>query len=543
MESVGAGGALEKELSSSGERRGNVRLHRVLAIGIELDNAKISNTVSVDLSLTGCQVATSFPLPVGHLFTIHLHLRHFASVHGTARVVWCEELGLGLFRIGCQFEEIASPEELNRLYCYVDKERLNADGLPPEHTPELELASQVTLRSLTEDELDRFAVLARISEILNGSYDLQELLERTLRIAVEATGAERGIVLLSRGDSEFDTPAFHAVSVTQNRGFSRAVVEQVQATGQPLLSIDAQKDERLSGSSSIRMMGTRSVLCLPMATRSRGFGMMYLDSSVRAGALTPSDLRLGTVIAGIAASAMERAESFALLVQQEKLAAVGTLTAGFLHELGNPLASIMGLGELLQMDHPSQLTDDLLAEARRCQRLVKDLLRLTRQEPTALTKIELPPVVELAAKAVGPKFEQLKVRLNLTWPSHLPLIEGHPDHLRQVVLNLLSNAAYAAGRNPGGSVELKLGERGTELLLTVADNGPGIPREYLSKLFDPFFTTKESDDGTGLGLSIIARIVGEHGGRVTAANRPEGGAVFSVYFPIAERRAPTVNAI
>ena len=536
MESSGAGGALEKDVIPAGERRGNVRLHRVLAIGIELDSGELNNTVSVDLSMTGCQVATSFPLPVGGLFTIHLHLRHLASVRGTARVVWCEELGLGLYRIGCQFEEIASHDDLARLYSFVDKEQLNADGLPPEHTPELELASQVTLRSLTEHELDRFTVLAHISEILNGSYDLQELLERTLRIAVEATGAERGIVLLSRGDSEFETPAFHAVSVTENRGFSRAVVEQVQLTGQPLLSLDAQKDERLSSSSSIRMMGTRSVLCLPMATRSRKFGMMYLDSSVRAGALTQSDLRLGTVIAGIAASAMERAESFALLVQREKLAAIGTLTAGFLHELGNPLASIMGLGELLHLDKPCQLTEDLMGEARRCQRLVKDLLRLTRQEPVALYRVQLSSVVELAVTAVSSQFEQLKVELKLSLPSQLPSIDGHQDHLRQVVLNLLSNAAYAAGRQAGGVVELQLAERGQELVLTVADNGPGIPREHLSKLFDPFFTTKDSDHGTGLGLSIIARIVGEHGGRVVAANRPEGGALFSVHLPITERQ-------
>ena len=518
------------------ERRANVRLNRVLAIGIGTDDkGPLRSTVAVDLSLGGFQVAASFGLELDRIVPVRLHLTNLVAVEGTAKVVWCENMDMGLFRIGCQFEEMRSEADFQRLFRYVDKEHLNVGGLPPESDPTLELATQVTLRSMTEDELDRFAVLARISELLNGCYDLQELLDRALKVTVEATGAERGIMLLTRGGTDYETPAFHAMTCTENRAFSRSVVEQVLSSGKPLLSLDAQRDERLTSSTSLRVMGTRSVLCLPIATRARCLGTIYLDSSIRAGALTQSDLRLGTVIAGMAASAIERAESFALLVQREKMAAIGTLTAGFLHEINNPLSSIMTIGELLRMDYPGPLSDDLLSEAQRCRRLVRDLLRLSRQEPVELGSVDLRPVIDSAVTAVRPELEALKVDLKLEIDPDLPPIQGHADHLRQVVLNLLSNAAFAAGHpRQGGQVEVRLRRSGQELQLIVADNGPGIAPENLDKLFDPFFTTKGPEEGTGLGLSIIARIVSEHGGTAVAGNRTGGGAVFTVNLPISD---------
>jgi signal transduction histidine kinase len=516
------------------DRRANVRLHRVLAIGVEVQEGRLSSTVAVDLSVSGFQVAASFPLELDLVVPVRLHLRNLPPVEASARVVWCEEMDLGLFRIGCQFEQMRSEDDFARLFQYVDKERLNADGLPARHDPTLELATQVTLRSLTSEELDRLAVLGRISELLNGCYDLHELLDRALRITVEATGAERGIVLLARGPSEFDTPAFHAVSPTESRAYSRCVVDQVKSSGQALLSLDAQRDERLSSSTSIRVMGTRSVLCMPISTRSRNFGMIYLDSSVRAGVLTQSDLRLGTVIAGMAASAMERAEHFALLVQREKMAAIGTMMAGFLHEIGNPLSSILGLGELLRMERPGPLTDDLLSEAQRCHELVLDLLRLSRQEPVTLVEVDLERVARAAVRAVQPKLDHLKVDLQIAIESGLPPVRGHADHLRQTILNLLSNAAFAAAENPPGKIELGIAREGSGVVITVCDNGQGISEENLPRLFDAFFTTKRPEEGTGLGLSIIARIVGEHGGTVDAANRPSGGACFRVALPLPE---------
>lgn len=522
------------------ERRANVRLNRVLAISVSDGQGAFCSAVAVDLSVSGFQIATSFGLSPGELVDFRLHLRSMPVVEGTAEVVWCEELELGLYRIGCQFEEMRNESDFQRLLDFVDREHLNAGALPPEADPTLGLSAQLTLRGLSENELDRLSVVARIAEILNGAYELQELLDITLRITVEATGAERGIVLLDRGGEDFESPSFFTVSPATHRGFSRCVVDKVLSTGQALLSLDAQRDERLAASSSLRVMGTRSVLCIPITTRDRHFGMIYLDSSVRAGVLTQSDLRLGTVIAGMAASALERAESFAMMVQREKMAAIGTLTAGIIHELNNPLASILGLGELIHLEAPGELTEDLLSEAQRCRRLVQDLLRLSRQEPMNLGAVALPEVIMSALSVVRPRAEALGVELVVETEPELPTVQGSADHLRQVVLNLVVNALSAVGRGPGGRIEIKV-QKGKDLLLTVADNGPGIAAAHMERLFDPFFTTKSPEEGTGLGLCIIARIVSEHGGTVTARNRPEGGAIFTVFLPLGDLRQ-AVNA-
>lgn len=517
-----------------------MRLNRVLAIGIATDGSPLRSTVAVDLSVTGFQVAASFPIEPGQRVSVRLHLSNLPPVEATAIAVWSETMNMGLVRMGFQFEEMRSEQDFERLFRYVDKESLNVEGLSQEVEPTLELDTQVALRSLTEDELDRFAILANISELLNGAYDLQELLVRALKITVEATGAERGIILLSGGGNDFETPAFHAVSRTQNRAFSRSVVDRVIASGKPLLSLDAQQDERLSASHSLRVMGTRSVLCLPIATSTRTFGMIYLDSSVRAGVLTQSDLRLGTVIAGMAASAIERAEHFSQLVQREKMAVIGTLTAGLLHEIVNPLSAVMSIGELLHLDSPSELTEGLVAEAQRCNRLIQDLLRMTRKEPAQRGPVDLVPTIESAVTAIKSKLDEMKVELHLDLDSSAPPVYGNADHLCQVVLNLLSNAIFAAGLH--GRVEVQLKQMGGEVHLRVIDNGPGIAPGHIEKVFDPFFTTKGAEDGTGLGLSIIARIVNEHGGIAKAGNHPSGGAIFTISLPLTEDHAAQASA-
>ena len=207
------------ELGSKGsvprERRANVRLNRVLAIALGLDD-NFCSTVAVDLSVSGFQVATSFPLEPGQVVPVQLHLSNTLPIEGTAEVKWCEKLDLGLFRLGCQFEEMKSLDDFERLCRFVDKERLNADGLSPEFHPTLELATQVTLRTLTDNEIDRFAVLGKISELLNGCYELQDLLDKALKITVEATGAERGMMLLDRGGVDYEIPAFHAQTDSGN---------------------------------------------------------------------------------------------------------------------------------------------------------------------------------------------------------------------------------------------------------------------------------------------------------------------------------------
>lgn len=512
------------------ERRANVRLSRVLAVSLD-DREEASSCVAVDLSVSGFQIATRLKLEPGRLVNVRLHLAKTGEVRVRAQVIWSQEMDLGLHRIGFQIEEVSSEEDFRKLCAYVDREHLNAQGVPEGSNPVLGLSTQVSLRTMSDEDIDRFSALAEITETLNGSSSLRDALDRALKVAVEATGAERGMILTDLGGLDFETPVFHAKSDNQSRAFSRSVVDKVLESKKPLLSLDAQRDSRLADSSSLRVMGTRSVLCVPIQGGNQNFGTLYLDNSLRAGALNQSDLKLAKILASMAASAIERAESFAQLVQREKLATIGTLTASLLHELSNPLTSILGLGELIQGEVETELTELLIEETRRCEQLVSDLLRFSRKESVERTEVFLDEVVEAAIGAVSTEFRRNQVDLVKYVDKDSPPVWGNSSHLRQVVLNLLTNAAHALGQSPDGRVEVRVKGFEDWVLLVVADNGPGIPPNLINKVFDPFFTTKDKSQGTGLGLSIIARIVDEHGGSVTVENRDSGGALFQVKLP------------
>ncbi len=254
------------------------------------------------------------------------------------------------------------------------------------------------------------------------------------------------------------------------------------------------------------------------------------------------------------------------LVQSEKMASLGRLVAGVAHELNNPISFVLGnvmalrryagrlhtyieavnasahtpelenLRRELRIDRILEdmepLLDGMIEGAERTSDIVDGLKRFSAVDRQADEAFNLTEVVQRAlrwvTRSAPPKFE---VRVDL--PPSLPLV-GSSGQMQQVVMNLVQNACDAMAATPSPKLEVRavLGA-GEVIVLTVADNGPGIPPEHLPHLFDPFFTTKPVGQGTGLGLSISYGIVERHGGKLEAANRPDGGAVFTLLLPLA----------
>jgi len=228
------------------------------------------------------------------------------------------------------------------------------------------------------------------------------------------------------------------------------------------------------------------------------------------------------------------------LVRSARLAAVGRLSAGVAHEIGNPLAAIRGMLDLmlagdLDRDEEREFVSRIQRETERIHHTIRDLLDFSRHEPEQLGRIEssasLAEVVEDTVKLVDRQSRFRDIALELAVDESLPRVRGDHERLRQLLLNLLFNAADAM--SGGGKIEVTATGANGSVQLVVSDDGPGINGEILDQVFDPFVTTKPAGQGTGLGLAVCHTIVDRLGGSIRAENRAGGGASFEVSLPAA----------
>ena len=215
------------------------------------------------------------------------------------------------------------------------------------------------------------------------------------------------------------------------------------------------------------------------------------------------------------------------LVQNEKLAGIGRLAAGVAHEINNPLAVILGYTRLLRRKSDGAVAEDLGViedETLHAKLIVDGLLDLSRPLSVEPEPVDLRALCE---DAIARLRETRLLENHDVLVSGEGSVEGHPQKLRQVLVNLVKNAAEAAGS--GGRIDVRIEGSPDGARIAVRDSGPGISADARSKLFEPFFTTK--DAGTGLGLAVSQGIVHAHGGELEAESLPGGGAQFRVRVP------------
>jgi len=232
---------------------------------------------------------------------------------------------------------------------------------------------------------------------------------------------------------------------------------------------------------------------------------------------------------------MELADKNRELARRERLAALGEMAAGLAHEIRNPLGGIQLFAGLLMKDLEERPKERALAEkigkgVQALEGLVTDILAFAGNAEPRFVVVDVCQLVDDCVELSRGAFERCGA--HVVWDRQQAdeslECEADPNQMQQALLNLLHNAAEAAGRNGCVEVSVSADDKGY-LHLVVADDGPGIPPELIDRIFNPFFTTK--DGGTGLGLAIVHRIVEAHGGNIRAANREGGGAVFSLSIP------------
>src|SRR5579859_1794027 len=244
----------------------------------------------------------------------------------------------------------------------------------------------------------------------------------------------------------------------------------------------------------------------------------------------------GVIISARDVTELKRLEE--QLIQAEKLAAMGQMLAGVAHELNNPLTAILGVTELLRdregLDDSMKRQLDLThRQARRAARIVQNLLEFSRPASPQKKAVDLNSIIERTLQLHEHSLRRNQVAVDFTPETNLPVVVGDANQLIQVLLNLITNAEQAIREvRESGRIRIRLASLSRNVVITVQDDGVGIPPESLPKLFDPFYTTKRPGGGTGLGLSICLSIVREHGGTIEAESLPGGGSAFKVYLPV-----------
>ena len=377
-------------------------------------------------------------------------------------------------------------------------------------------------------------ILAPLLAATELSQDLAtEVAARTRELEAQRNFAARIIDSLPVGlyviDSDYTIRAWNRKRESGTQGVARE-----DAVGRLVFDVLDRQPRELLKREFERVFATGEIQQVEMESQATRDARYYR--------ITKIPMRLGddqiTHVITIGEDVTEWREAQHRLAQTEKLAAIGQLAAGVMHEINNPLATILACAEALKLrDDGSTRGDEYLEiidkEVQRCRRIIDRLLDFSRPRTGEKRVVDINDVIEqtLFLLKHHERFKRMVVTKEFT--TGLPTIPADPERLIQSFMALLLNAMDAM--NSRGTLTVRSGmnpERGDELLIEFIDRGVGIKKEELSKIFEPFFTTKPQGRGTGLGLSICYGIIADHRGRIEVESQIGVGSTFKVYLPL-----------
>ncbi|MCX5889161.1 MAG: ATP-binding protein [Deltaproteobacteria bacterium] len=241
----------------------------------------------------------------------------------------------------------------------------------------------------------------------------------------------------------------------------------------------------------------------------------------------------------------KKATSDELMIQESKMAALGKMAAGIAHEINNPLAVIGEkagwIKDLLKMEDISKsenfqeyadAVNKIEQHINRAKTITHRLLGFARRMEPVTERVNINTVLDESVSFLENDARYRNIDIQVDYAADLPLITSDPSQWQQVFLNILNNAIDAIGKEGEINIKSKHIAKNNEIRIEINDNGPGIPKDVVTKIFDPFFTTKEVGKGTGLGLSISYSIVEKLGGRMMVASEDGKGTTFTIYLPV-----------
>ena len=401
----------------------------------------------------------------------------------------------------------------------------------------------------TQEELKQrgfeLNVLYEIEREMSAAHDLDEMLERILRRAIEIVGAKAGSIALRSkrmGDLRFHTTAGeHGDRIRKHRlPLGQGIIGWVAARGEPACVNDPAGDTRHAAEFAERIgIHPRQILCVPLIHGEEILGAIELIDKHKPPSPRPhprefddDDLKLLQLIAGQASRAVQLARANMERENENRLAAIGQLLAGVLHDLKTPMTVVSWYADLMaehndeterlsysglikrQLDLMNGMTREVLAFARGETHLLIRKVYIGRFMEEVKGLLEH----QLGGKGIG-----VDISNQFSGVAYFD-----ENKMMRVVHNLARNAAQAMP--DGGEFEISVQETDDAIVFEFQDNGPGIPIDLQNRVFDPF-TTAGKKDGTGLGLAIVKKIVDQHQGSILLKSAPKRGACFRISLP------------
>jgi signal transduction histidine kinase len=402
-------------------------------------------------------------------------------------------------------------------------------------------------RRLKQKIFDLYTIF-ELSRKLNSVLDLEDLLSEMLSTLVEQLGI-KSIAIFLRRDPQDDKLSFLRLKGIPIDSSQKSKRWEISLKGELYRLFLMEKEslflEEIRAflkDDDPEMQILRELdckLCVPLISREELMGILVLGSKNKDLRFTDSDLEFIFVMADHLTVALENAILYESqksineelkrtqrqLIQSEKLAALGQLSASLAHEINNPLGIIKNylliLSQSLDKSNCNQNNLKVIKEeVDRIARIVNSLLNFSRPDKEDMSAVDISSILSETVSLVNKQFQRKDISINLKLPQGLPSVTGSADQLKQVFLNLLINAKDSMAQ--GGEITINARDEKEEIEIEFSDTGCGIPEENVSRIFDPFFSTKQEGQGTGLGLWICYGIMQRHGGTIQAVRKNKG---------------------
>jgi two-component system, NtrC family, sensor kinase len=333
---------------------------------------------------------------------------------------------------------------------------------------------------------------------------------------------------------------YRIVAWNRNRELGGQGIPRGKALGQNIFDVLTRQNREILELEFARAFKTGEIERIEQETAGAdGEGHHWLVSKIPMRASEDEDV---SHVITVGEDITARVEANRAVARAEKLAAVGRLAAGVVHEINNPLATISACAEALEsrltegaFDSSPEVEDLreylslIRSEAFRCKSITNGLLDFSRTRAGEHLPVQIAEVINSAARLMTHQRRGDKIEIQIEVGDELSPVSGDEGQLQQAVIALATNAIDAMPE--GGRLTLRGRNENDHVLLEISDTGVGIPQENLTKIFDPFFTTKEIGRGTGLGLAVCYGIVTEHGGRLNVQSAVGTGTTFTISLP------------